>query len=154
MRIIDCIDKNLIFVKMDVKEKSEVLEKIVQSMALNKIIKHADIFLKELWQRENQGSTGIGDGIAIPHARLEGLEKIIMAFASLKKGIDFGAEDKKPVKLIFLLGTPPEMASDYLKVLGKLSHLLKEKDIQKKLLKAGSPSEVIEIIEETERNLE
>jgi fructose-specific phosphotransferase system IIA component len=153
MRLTDILDKNCIFLKLDGNEKYEILQKIVSLMAQNNVIQNADDFMEELWQRENQGSTAIGDGIAIPHARVKELETIVMAIAILKKGIDFGAEDAISVKLIFLLGAPQEMAGEYLKVLGKLSRLLKEKDMHKKLLKAGSSSEVFEIMEEAERQL-
>jgi fructose-specific phosphotransferase system IIA component len=150
MRLLDYLNENLIFLNLEVKDKNDALEKIVALMAQKKVIQQPHDFLAALLVRENLGSTAIGDGIALPHARLNDLNRITIVCACLKKGIDFEAEDQKPVNLIFLLGTPPAMATEYLMVLAKLSRLLKEKGLHDKLIKAGSPAEIIEIICENE----
>jgi len=150
MRLLDYLDENLIFLNLEAKDKDDAFEKIVALMVQNQALQHPHDFLAALRHRESLGSTAIGEGIAMPHARLKDLKRIIIVCACLKKGIDFDAEDQKPVNLIFLLSTPLAMATEYLQVLAKLSRFLKEKDIPNKLLKAGSPAELIEIIDETE----
>ncbi|HQH46823.1 MAG TPA: PTS sugar transporter subunit IIA, partial [Candidatus Aminicenantes bacterium] len=100
-----------------------------------------------------QGGTAIGRGLAIPHARTRTLERVVMAMARLRPGVDFGAEDGEPVRLVFLLGAPEDKAGEYLKVLGKLSRLLKENGLRKELLKAATPEAVLELLEAAESQL-
>jgi PTS system fructose-specific IIC component len=154
MRLIDYLDENLIFLNLEAKDKDDAFDKIVALMKQNQALQNPHDFLAALRHRESLGSTAISEGMAIPHARLKDLIKILLVIVSLQKGIDFDAEDQKPVNLIFLLGTPLAMATEYLQVLAKLSRFLKEKDVHNQLLKAGSPAEIIEIIYETECGLQ
>ncbi len=87
--------------------------------------------LKEINNRETQGGTSLGNGVAIPHARLKSLDKIVVAMARLKVGVDFDEGDREPVRLIFIVITPIDQAGEYLKVLAKLSKFLREKKLLK-----------------------
>ncbi len=150
MRISDYLKKNLIFLDLDAKEKSNAMAQIVQLMKKNKAVAHEKEFLKQVLERENLGSTAIGNNIALPHARSKYASNIIISFARLTHKVDFGKEDKKLVQLVFLMGTPPDSIDEYLKVLSQLSKLLKEEEIRKALLKAQSPSDVIHIFSDAE----
>ncbi|TFG80167.1 MAG: PTS sugar transporter subunit IIA, partial [Chrysiogenales bacterium] len=125
MRLFDYMDKKLIFLDLHAHSKKEALAEIVKRMKENNAIKNESDLLQEINNRETQGSTSLGNGVAIPHARLKSLDKIVVAMARLSAGIDFGIEDHEPVSLIFILITPTDRAGEYLKVLAKLSKFLK-----------------------------
>ena len=84
-------------------------------------------------EREKLGTTGVGQGVAIPHGKLAGIDKIIGVFAHLAKAIDFGAVDQQPVDLIFLLLAPENAGADHLKALARISRLLRDKSICEKM---------------------
>ncbi len=150
LRLSEYMNRGLIYLDVAASDKADAIAQIVASMGKTKIIKKADDFREEVIQRERLGSTGIGKGIAIPHARTKNVGKITIAFARLQNGIDFGAEDEELVRLVFLLGTPIEAVGEYLKILAKLTKVLKENGLRKKLLKANSADEVLSLIEEAE----
>ena len=150
MRIADYLRDSLIFLDVEAKDKDSAIAKIVELMDKNDVFTDAKKFLNEVYQRESLGSTGIGYGIALPHARTQNVNKIVIAITRLKEGIEFGSEDKKPVKLIFLLGTPLKAVGEYLKVLAKLSKLLREDKMRNSVLKAESPVDIRKIFEDAE----
>ncbi|OGC09100.1 hypothetical protein A2V82_01030 [candidate division KSB1 bacterium RBG_16_48_16] len=148
MRISDYINEKLIFLELEAKDKDSAIAAVVEKMSRANIFDNASSFLKEVKGREQLGSTGIGKGVALPHARTQHVKNIVVAFARLKKGIDFQSEDKEPVKLIFLLGTPLNSVGEYLKVLAKISKIARNDKIRKSLVKAGSVEEVAEILKD------
>jgi nitrogen PTS system EIIA component len=150
LRLLEYISTNSVFLDIVAHDKNEAISQVVESMAKAHLIQNSEEFKKEVFERERLGSTGIGKGIAIPHARTRAVNKLIIAFARLQKGVDFGAEDDDPVRLIFLLGTPVDTVGDYLKILAKLSRLLKENGLRKQLLKAHTNDQVIALLEEAE----
>lgn len=147
MRISDYIRNDLIYLDVEAGDKEEAIRKTVNLMKRTVTLSNAAKFLQEINQRESLGSTAIGRGVALPHARTQHVEQIIIAMTRLKEGVDFGAEDGKPVELIFTLGTPLKTVSEYLKVLANLSKLLRSDKIRKKLLKADTPLQVRQILE-------
>ena len=150
MRIADYLRDSLIFLDIEAKDKSTTIAKIVDLMDKNDVFSDASKFLNEVYQRESLGSTGIGKGIALPHARTQNVKEITISMTRLKDGIEFGSEDKQPVKLIFLLGTPLKAVGEYLKVLAKLSKLLREEKIRSQILKAETPVQIRKIFEDAE----
>jgi fructose-specific phosphotransferase system IIA component len=153
MRLSDYLDRDLILLDLPAASKGDALARIVDRLAAGKLVSDRDEFLADVHKRDGQGSTAIGNGMAIPHARSRALERIVVVMARLQDGVDFGAEDGKPVRLLFLLGTPIERAGEYLKVLGRLSKLLKENGLRQGLLKAASATDVLELLEKTECQL-
>ena len=150
MRIVDYLRDSLIFLDIEAKDKNMAIAKIVELMDKSDVFSNASKFLNEVYQRESLGSTGIGKGIALPHARTQNVKNIVISITRLKDGIDFDSEDKHPVKLIFLLGTPLKAVGEYLKVLAKLSKLLREDKIRHQLLKADTAVEIRKIFENAE----
>jgi PTS system nitrogen regulatory IIA component len=148
LRITDYINENLIFLELEAKDKDSAIAAIVEKMSQTNVFDDASSFLKEVKGREQLGSTGIGKGVALPHARTQHVKNIVVAFARLKKGINFQSEDKEPVKLIFLLGTPLNSVGEYLKVLAKISKIARNDKIRKSLVKAESVDEVAEILKD------
>jgi fructose-specific phosphotransferase system IIA component len=153
MRLSDYLARDLVMLDLPVASKDEALVRIVGRLADSQVVGGRDEFLADVIRREAQGSTTIGRGVAIPHARSKTLGRIVVAMARLNGGVDFGAEDGEPVRLVFLIGTPGDKAGEYLKVLGRLSKLLKENGLRRELLKASSPAAVLELLEEAESKL-
>lgn len=104
--------------------------------------------LRVLHERERLGSTGIGDGIAIPHGKMKGVERLLIVFGRSTQGIDFDSLDGKPVHLFFLLVAPAEAAGQHLRVLARMSRLLKEPDVRRRLFGAPDRAALYSIIRE------
>jgi PTS system nitrogen regulatory IIA component len=101
-----------------------------------------------LINREKLGSTGIGDGIAIPHGKMCGLDDLLLSFGRSKKGVAFDAMDGKPAHLFFLLIVPEDFPSQHLKLLAKISRMLKDTAFRKKLMEASSRDDLYRLIVE------
>lgn len=111
----------------------------------------AEELLRLLLEREALGSTGIGDGIAIPHCKSRLLKDPVLLFGRSDTGVDFCALDGKPVHLFFLLIVPEGAAGLHLKLLARISRLLKEPSIRARLMAASTPQEIISIVAEQDR---
>ncbi|MCK5533874.1 PTS sugar transporter subunit IIA [bacterium] len=148
MKILDFLCKNAVIADLKSQSKKEAIEEIVGLLYKAKKIKNREKVVKILMEREKLGSTGIGQGIAIPHGKSSGVTNIIAAFGVSKKGVDFDALDGEPVYLIFLLIAPPDLAGIHLKALAKISRLLKDKFFRQALRNAASVDEIIKIIKE------
>jgi PTS system nitrogen regulatory IIA component len=103
-----------------------------------------------LLQREKLGSTGIGDGVAIPHGKLGTLQDIVLAFGRSREGVAFDSIDGRPVHLFFLLLAPENSAGQHLKALAKISKMLKVGNFRKKLMEAKSKNDIYKVIIEQE----
>jgi PTS system nitrogen regulatory IIA component len=104
--------------------------------------------LQVLLDREKLGSTGIGEGIAIPHGRLKKLKSFLISFGRSMKGVDFDSIDRKPSQLFFMVMAPENSAVDNLKLLGRIVTLLKDPSFKKRLIEAQSQKELFQIISE------
>jgi PTS system nitrogen regulatory IIA component len=107
-----------------------------------------EAMLRVLLEREKLGSTGIGDGIAIPHGKLAGLDEMMIAFGRSREGIDFEAMDGKPVHLISLLIAPENSAGQHLKALAKISRMMKDEHYRRALVEAKTHDDLVRIIAE------
>jgi fructose-specific phosphotransferase system IIA component len=146
LKLTDYINKDFIFLDLPAQDKQDALHQAVQLLKHNRALSDADDFLREVLQREELGSTCVGQGVAIPHARTKTVTQIILALLRLKEPVDFGAEDKQPVRILFMLGTPVDKVGEYLKVLAAISRLMCQPLLRDKILQAGSPREVIDIL--------
>lgn len=146
MKISELINDRLIIPNFTGKSKKQVLEELAKHLALNKKNIDPDELLRVLIEREKLGSTGIGDGVAIPHGKLNGLENIILVFGKSNEGVDFESIDGRPVNLIFLLVAPSNSAGVHLKALARLSRLLKDKNFRQELLDASDAQSLYNII--------
>ena len=150
MRIVDYMRDSLIYLDVDAKDKREAIHKTIELMRENGVITSGDKFFQAVMEREALGSTAIGKGLALPHARTQYIDEITISLVRLSAGIDFDAVDGEPVDLIFLLGTPLKAVGEYLTVLAKLSKILKDDNTRKKILKAKSAVEIKNIFIEAE----
>jgi len=136
MKIMEILKNEFILEELKAKSKREVLVELASVFAKGKIKCDPEAMLHVLLEREKLGSTGIGEGIAIPHGKLAGLEEMLIAFGRSREGVDFEAMDGKPAHLFFLLMAPEKSAGQHLKALAKISRMLKDAAFRKNLLAA------------------
>ncbi len=152
MKIRDFLRRKAIIEDLQAATKEAVLEEMAAALS-DKAGDRAQM-VSVLMAREELGSTGIGDGIAIPHGKIPELDELIVSCGRSKKGIDFNARDGKPVHFFFLLLAPENSAGQHLKVLAMISRLSRNKVFRKKLMEAGSITELYElIVEKDDRGL-
>jgi len=150
MSIENILSPNNVFIDLRVNCKRELLSGLANKAA-ELVDVDADSVLEILQEREQLGSTGVGDGVAIPHGKIEDLGQITGIFARIEKPIDFDALDSKPVDLFFLLLAPTNATAAHLKALAKIARLLRDEDTRKTLRAADTPATLHAIIT-SERN--
>jgi len=128
----DLIGIDAILAALKASSKKQLLQIMAQKAASITNLEEHDIF-ETIFQREKLGSTGIGNGIAIPHGKLASIDKIIGVFARLQTPVDFEALDDQPVDLVFMLLAPENAGADHLKALSRIARLLREGDVVAKL---------------------
>jgi len=149
MKILDFLSESCILTELEGKTKKVVVTELVEVLAQKKSqLKNVDNVVEAIMKRESTGSTGIGQGVAIPHAKSEDVSKIVASLGISKAGIDFDSLDGEPVYIIFLMVAPPESISEHLQAIAKISRLLKDKFFRQSLRDAQTPSEIIKIIKE------
>ena len=146
MRLDQILNSGFINESLQAKNKTEVLQELVQTIIDGGLKLDSSVAMEILQQREKLGSTGIGDGVAIPHGKIPVLEDLVVAFGRSKEGISFDAIDGKPVHLFFLLLAPENSAGQHLKALAKISKMLKVVDFRKNLMDAKSSDDLYKII--------
>ena len=139
---------------LDSTEKENAIQELVTLLASTGQITDPDTAYEAVMDREQQRSTGIGAGIAIPHGKLKELPGIICSFGRSREGIDFQAIDEKPSHLFFLLLAPEDSASEHLQALARLSRLLKDAQFRKRLMEATSKEEIYRLITEEDNHYE
>jgi len=145
MHIADYLKEERILLCMKATNKKEAIDEVLFSLRGAREIVDFDVFCHDVFKRETLSATAIGGNIAIPHARTDATKEFVIAFGRSVTGIDFGALDNQPVKLIFLMATPKEEGlNDYLKILSHLTRLLQKEDFRNALLKASTASDVVE----------
>ncbi len=147
MRITDLLDERSIDINASPKSKKEAIEQAVALMCKSEKINDPEAYLKQVFLREEEGTTGVGEGIAIPHGKGDFVDKPGLAAMVVRGGVDFEAMDDEPVYLIFLIAAPNTKDNIHLDVLSKLSVMLMDEDFSKKLQNASSVQEFIQIID-------
>jgi nitrogen PTS system EIIA component len=147
MKIMDIIDIDLINADLKARNKQEVLGELAGMVAKKEGL-DISALIPVLEEREKLGSTGIGDGIAIPHGKLKGLKKLVASFGRSAKGIKFDSIDGKPARLFFLLMAPENTAGMHLKALARISRLLKDTKFRERLLESKTTQEVYRALQE------
>ncbi|MCP4368264.1 MAG: PTS sugar transporter subunit IIA [Deltaproteobacteria bacterium] len=147
MKILDVLKKEAIISDLQSRDKKGILEELVAPIAIITEIKHKDL-VRVLMDREKLGSTGIGGGIGIPHGKLKQLESLALGFGLSRKGVDFESMDSQPTHIFFLLVTPENSTGLHLKMLARISRILKHDNFKENLLNAASSEEIFSIIKE------
>ena len=151
MNLTDILAPNVIKIPLESIEKNAVIEEMVDILYQAQKTDKRDDVLQAVQQRERVMSTGMGDGVAIPHAKSDGVEKLAAAFGITKQGVDFQAIDGKPVRIVFLLVGPNDQAGPHLKALSRISRLMHRKEFRQRLTKAQNAEQVLSAIEKEER---
>jgi nitrogen PTS system EIIA component len=129
--------------------KEEILTELATRLKDAGLIKDVAETVDVVMEREKLGSTGIGDGVAIPHGKLRGLSQILCAFGRSKKGVDFDAVDKEPVHIFFMLLAPEDSAGLHIKMLSRISRILRDPSFRRHLVEQGNGRELFnDIIQE------
>lgn len=150
LKISNFLKPESIIMEIRSREKIAAIKELVDHMVTNKFVDDGEKFRNALAKRENLESTGIGDGIAIPHARTNAVRDLILAFARSPEGVDFSSIDGKPSHLIFLIASPDSKKSEYILALAKISRLLRKKPVREQLRNANNPDEILNIIKNNE----
>jgi len=145
MLLTDVLKQQGIIAELQHTKKNDIIKEMADVFFKNGYIKEKEDFIKKIKQRESIESTGVGDGIAIPHARCEAVRSLKVVFGRSTTGVDFGALDKKPVYLIFMISAPLGIKREYLQVIAKVARLLRNKNYRKKLLEATSKKDIMNI---------
>ncbi len=148
MKITEMLRKEFILEELKAGNKRDVLAELVAVFAKGGGRIDPEATLQVLLEREKLGSTGIGDGIAIPHGKLAGLDEMVIAFGRSREGIDFEAMDGKPAHLFFLLMAPVNSSGQHLKALARISRMLKDGVFRRNLLEAKRHDDLVRIIAE------
>ena len=147
MKILEVLQKEAILEDLVSTDKKGILEELVAPVAKVANVSE-DGLVKVLLERERLGSTGIGGGVGIPHGKLKNLENIVLGFGLSRNGVDFESMDGKPTHEFFLLVTPENSTGLHLKMLARISRLLKDESFKERLISASSQEEILSIIQE------
>ncbi len=141
------LDERLV-VFLDVEERNRAIQEMVDVLNRAGKLRDPTTFHRAILEREKIVSTGIGMGVAVPHAKLEGYTDFFIAVGiQEKKGIEWQALDSAPVHLIFMIGGPEKSQSEYLRILSALTTAIKDPERRKKLLRAARPQQVLQLFE-------
>jgi fructose-specific phosphotransferase system IIA component len=124
MNILDILSPKAIKVPMAATDKKAAIDELIDLLASSSLITQPDVLKQVVWDREQQRTTGIGEGLAIPHGKSNCSRNLVVAMGRPAQPIDFGAIDNKPVKLIVLLASPADKTSDHIQALGRISRLM------------------------------
>ncbi|MDD5432359.1 MAG: PTS sugar transporter subunit IIA [Candidatus Omnitrophica bacterium] len=156
MQIMDFLSKKAIVTDIKSTKKEDIIKELVDALINSGDIdkKNRNKLIEALMNRESLGSTAIGQGIAIPHAKCDCVDKLIAAFGLSKKGVDFDSLDGEQAYIFFLLVAPQDSAGPHLKALARISRLLKDKYFRESLRNCADDKSVVKIItEEDEKKL-
>jgi len=145
LQISDFIDKTRIK-DLQASNKTDALNEMIELISSSPNIKDSNAFKKAIFKRESLMSTGIGLGIAIPHAKIPECEDFVIAIGRLKYSIEYESLDNKPVNLIFMIGASDQQDKEYIRLLSRLVLRLKDNQVQKELIRAKDQSEIYSII--------
>ncbi|BDR56940.1 PTS fructose transporter subunit IIABC [Xylocopilactobacillus apis] len=149
MNIIDLLDPNVMIMDLKAKNKSEAIDEMAASMEKGGIVNNVEQFKEGIWKREKQTSTGLGEGIAMPHTKNSAVNKATVLFAKSNDGIDYEALDGQPVYVFFMIAAPEGANDTHLQALASLSRYLMKDGFVSELRKTNTPQDVIDLFKNT-----
>jgi PTS system nitrogen regulatory IIA component len=153
MKIMDSLVRDAVILNLGVRSKQETLAEMANALAKVEPQIDAARLLEVLLEREALQSTGIGEGVAIPHGKMAGLDRLVATFARSPDGIDFDSIDGQPTFHFFLLVVPEHSGGQYLKALARISRFFRDASFRQQLSEAESLEDVIRAIEEEDAKL-
>ena len=148
MKIMDILVKDAVVLSLKAKDKNGILEEMSRSLAAAEPSVPADELLSVLIDREELQSTGIGEGVAIPHGKMAGLDRLMATFARSDDGVDFASIDGQPTQLYFMLVVPEHSGGQHLKALARISRFFRDPSFRGKLMDANSTEAIFRAIED------
>lgn len=153
MKVMDILAREAVILDLGVQSKREVLAEMANALAKVEPQIEADRLLEVLLEREALQSTGIGEGVAIPHGKMVGLDRLVASFARSHEGVDFEAIDGQRTHHFFLLVVPEHSGGQYLKALARISRFFRDPTFRQRLSEVESVEDVIRAIEEEDARL-
>lgn len=151
MYLSDLITESAILPALKVNSKKQLLQLIAEKASEISGVAEREIF-EVILQRERLGSTGVGNGIAIPHGKLSGVDRIIGVFARLETPVDFEATDEQPVDLVFLLLAPEGAGADHLKALSRIARAMRDANTASKIRGSSDAAAIHTFLSDTQAN--
>ena len=148
--IADYIKVDTINLNLESKNKNAVIRELYNNLKKTNLIKDEEQGLNDIFKREDMGSTGIGKRIALPHAKTKAVDELMITFGISKNGISYNSVDDENVNIFFIFLCPENKTQEYLKVLARISRLIREDKFVNDLLKATSNQEILELIRKEE----
>src|SRR3989338_1273388 len=148
MKIVDFLNEKAISADLKATTKEGIIRELVDLLAKAEGIKNREELVKILLNRETLGSTGIGQGVGIPHGKTNSVKKLVAAFGICHQGVNFDALDGEPVYIFFLLVAPEDSAGPHLKALARISRLLKDKFFRESLKSLTEEKAILKLIRE------
>lgn len=153
MTIEEALEESCVIADLKGVTKEDALKELVSALKKANLIKNEQEVVNVIFEREKLGSTGIGDGVAIPHGKLKGIQKIICVFGRSLQGVEFDSIDQKPAHIFFLLLAPENSASLHLKMLSRISKLLRDPSFRKRLMELGDAHDIYRSVIEEDRRI-
>ena len=150
MKVSDYLREDFCILNLKAQNKDEAVREIAGKLSSSRKIVDTEKFIGDVLERESLGSTGIGNNIAIPHARTQAVKGFVIGFGRSSSGVDFNALDGAKVNLVFLMGADPAELNLYLRILAELSKLLMNKSFRDALILAQDAAEVIRTVKKFE----
>lgn len=146
-------DNRRVFLDLPGGSMGETLSEIAGRLESGGAVKDGAALTRRLIEREKLGCTGLGNGLAIPHCKLDGLEGVLVAVGVVPSGVDFGALDGRPVRVILVVLSPADSPAGHLQALARISRLVKTPGVMEAILSASAPEEVARLLRETEAKI-
>jgi len=147
------LDARSIQVGVVASDKTDLLNKLIASFAGRDGVGDMQTLADAVFEREAMLSTGVGDGIALPHAKTPAATQTLATLATTSAPIEYDSFDNQPVRLVFMLIGPPNASRDHIRILGRISRLLQNDDVREKLVDADAAESIVEILAEAEQEI-
>lgn len=150
MRLSERFVDNCILINSSSKTKEDILNELVDTLCSAYKLEHKDEIFEAIWNREKSRSTGIGCGLAVPHAKIDYVDRMCMVAATVENGLDFQSFDGEPVYLLILIVSPGNTVGPHLKALSSVSRILADGNVRKDLIASKTPAEFLSILRAAE----
>jgi PTS system nitrogen regulatory IIA component len=152
MNMKDVLKESCVIADLKGGTKKDVLSELISTLKKSGFIPSVEEAVNVVLEREGLGSTGIGEGVAIPHGKMKGIDHVLCAFGRSKEGVDFDAVDEKPVHIFFLLLAPEDSAGLHIQMLSRISRILRDPSFRRRLIEEGGSDDLYaDIVGEDEK---
>ena len=153
MRISDLLSEEQIVIGFSPTDKNSTISQLVDVIATSSKVDDLEAIREAVFEREELMSTGVGKGLALPHAKTTGVLDTVAALAVLSTPVDFDAIDEEPVSIVFLLVGPPDSKSQHVRILSRISRLMNRQEIRERIIASTSPTELLTLLVQFEKQL-